>query len=135
MKQFINGGPQSVGFAMSIILICLAAFIIFSNQRLVGVRKSYATIGGKGGRSNEMKLGGAKIPLMGFIVIFLFFAMVAPMFVLVMETFQVTTGAGYGLKNLTTTGWAPRKTPLSTLTTTAFCGTPSSARPSGTPSG
>ena len=105
MKQFINGGPQSVGYAMSIVLIMLAAFIIFGNQRLVGVRKSYATIGGKGGRSNEMKLGSAKVPLMIFIVLFLFFAMVAPMFVLLMETFQVTTGGGYGLKNLTLYYW------------------------------
>ena len=105
MKQFINGGPQSVGYAMSIVLICLAAFIIFANQRLVGVRKSYATIGGKGGRSNEMKLGSAKVPLMIFIVLFLFFAMVAPMFVLLMETFQVTTGGGYGADNLTLYYW------------------------------
>ncbi len=105
MKQFINGGPQSVGYAMSIVLICLAAFIIFANQRLVGVRKSYATIGGKGGRSNEMKLGSAKLPLMIFIVLFLFFAMVAPMFVLLMETFQVTTGGGYGADNLTLYYW------------------------------
>lgn len=105
MKQFIHGGPQNVGYAMSIVLIALAAFIIFSNQRLVGVRKSYATIGGKGGRSNEMQLGGAKVPLMAFIVVFLFFAMVAPMFVLLMETFQVTTGGGYGLKNLTLYYW------------------------------
>ncbi len=105
MKNFINGKPQGVGFAMSIVLIALAAFIIFANQRIVGVRKSYATIGGKGGRSTEMKLGRAKIPLMLFIVLFLFFAMVAPMFVLVMETFQVTTGGGYGLSNLTTYYW------------------------------
>ena len=105
MKTFINGGPQGVGFAMSLVLIGLAALIIFSNQRIIGVRKSYATIGGKGGRSNEMHLGGAKIPLMCFLVIFLFFAMVAPMFVLVMETFQVTTGNGYGLNNLTLYNW------------------------------
>ena len=78
MKTFINGGPQGVGFAMSLVLISLAALIIFSNQRIIGVRKSYATIGGKGGRSNEMHLGGAKIPLMCFLVVFLFFAMVAP---------------------------------------------------------
>jgi len=105
MKTFINGSPQAVGFAMSLVLISLAALIIFSNQRIIGVRKSYATIGGKGGRSNEMHLGGAKIPLMVFLVIFLFFAMVAPMFVLVMETFQVTTGNGYGLNNLTLYNW------------------------------
>ena len=105
MKTFINGGPQGVGFAMSLVLISLAALIIFSNQKLIGVRKSYATIGGKSGRSNEMHLGKAKAPLMAFLVVFLFFAMVAPMFVLVMETFQVTTGNGYGLSNLTLYNW------------------------------
>ena len=105
MKTFINGGPQGVGFAMSLVLISLAALIIFTNQKLIGVRKSYATIGGKGGRSNEMHLGKAKAPLMAFLVVFLFFAMVAPMFVLVMETFQVTTGNGYGLSNLTFYNW------------------------------
>ena len=105
MKTFINGGPQGVGFAMSLVLISLAALIIFSNQKIIGVRKSYATIGGKGGRSNEMHLGNAKVPLMIFLVVFLFLAMVAPMFVLVMETFQVTTGNGYGLDNLTLYNW------------------------------
>ena len=105
MKTFINGGPQGVGYAMSLVLISLAALIIFSNQKIIGVRKSYATIGGKGGRSNEMHLGNAKLPLMIFLVVFLFLAMVAPMFVLVMETFQVTTGNGYGLDNLTLYNW------------------------------
>ena len=105
MKTFINGGPQGVGFAMSLVLISLAALIIFTNQKLIGVRKSYATIGGKGGRSNEMHLGKAKAPLMAFLVLFLFFAMVAPMFVLIMETFQVTTGNGYALSNLTLYNW------------------------------
>ena len=105
MKQFINSSPQAVGYAMSIVLISLAALIIFANQRIVGVRKSYATIGGKGGRSTEMRLGRAKVPLMIFIVVFLVAAMVMPMFVLIMETFQVTTGNGYGLSNLTLYNW------------------------------
>lgn len=105
MKVFINDGPQSVGYAMSLVLIALAALIIFSNQRIIGVRKSYATIGGKGGRSTLMKLGKAKVPLMAFLVVFLVVAMVMPMFVLVMETFQITTGNGYGLNNLTLYNW------------------------------
>ena len=105
MKNFINGSPQNVGFAMSIILIALAALIIFANQRIVGVRKSYATIGGKGGRTNPMRLGKARIPLLIFVCLFLVFAMVMPMFVLVMETFQINTGAGYAASNLTLYNW------------------------------
>ncbi|MEG1657684.1 MAG: iron ABC transporter permease [Oscillibacter sp.] len=105
MKVFITDGPQALGYAMSLILVAIAAVIIFSNQKAVGVRKSYATVGGKGGRSTLMPLGKAKTPLMIFVGIFLLLAMVAPMFVLVMETFQVTTGNGYGLDNLTLYNW------------------------------
>ena len=105
MRVFIEQGPQGVGYAMSLVLVGLAAAIIFSNQRVVGVRKSYATVGGKGGRHTLMPLGKAKKPLMAFLVVFLFLAMVMPMFVLIMETFQITTGNGYGLDNLTLYNW------------------------------
>ena len=105
MRNFIDQGPQSVGYAMSIVLVLLAALIIFSNQRIVGVRKSYATVSGKGGRATLMPLGKAKKPLMAFLMVFLFLAMVVPFFVLIMETFQITTGAGYGLGNLTLYNW------------------------------
>ena len=103
MRTFIDQGPQAVGYAMSIVLVLLAALIIFSNQRIVGVRKSYAS--GKGGRATLMQLGKAKKPLMVFLMVFLFLAMVVPFFVLIMETFQITTGAGYGLDNLTLYNW------------------------------
>ena len=63
------------------------------------------TVGGKGGRHTLMPLGKAKKPLMAFLVVFLFLAMVMPMFVLIMETFQITTGNGYGLDNLTLYNW------------------------------
>ena len=105
MRNFIDQGPQAVGYAMSIVLVLLAALIIFSNQRIVGVRKSYATVSGKGGRATLMQLGKAKKPLMVFLMVFLFLAMVVPFFVLIMETFQITTGAGYGLDNLTLYNW------------------------------
>ena len=77
MRNFIDQGPQSVG----------------------------ATVSGKGGRATLMPLGKAKKPLMAFLMVFLFLAMVVPFFVLIMETFQITTGAGYGLDNLTLYNW------------------------------
>ena len=105
MRVFIDQGPQGVGYAMSIVLVGLAALILMGNQRIIGVRKSYATVGGKGGRSTLMPLGKAKKPMMAFLFVFLFLAMVMPFFVLIMETFQVTTGGGYGLDNLTLYNW------------------------------
>ena len=116
----VVAGAGLMGYG-EIMLVLLAAVIIFSNQRIVGVRKSYATVSGKGGRATLMPLGKAKKPLMAFLMVFLFLAMVVPFFVLIMETFQITTGAGYGLDNLTPT-------------TKASSGIPSSSVPSGTPS-
>ena len=105
MRVFIDQGPQGVGYAMSIVLVGRAALLLMGNQRIIGVRKSYATVGGKGGRSTLMPLGKAKKPMMAFLFVFLFLAMVMPFFVLIMETFQITTGAGYGLDNLTLYNW------------------------------
>lgn len=38
-----------MAYTISLILIAIAAVVIFINQRALGTRKSYATIGGKGG--------------------------------------------------------------------------------------
>lgn len=116
MRVYIDQGPRGVGYAMSIVLIGLAALILLSNQKAIGVRKSYATVGGKGGRSTLMPLGSAKKPMMAFLGVFLFLAMVMPFFVLIMETFQVTTGAGYGLDNLTLYNWIGKEGEARTYT-------------------
>ena len=104
MKQFINGGPQSVGFAMSIVLICLAAFIIFANQRLVGVRKSYATIGGKGGRSTPIGLVGWKPIITIILFIFFLVGIIMPVVILVVESCMLKEGV-YSLENFTLYYW------------------------------
>ena len=47
----INSRDTQTGFAMAILMIIIASIAVFVNQKLIGSRKSYATIGGKGGRS------------------------------------------------------------------------------------
>lgn len=105
MKDFINSSPKGTGYAMSLLMILLAAGTIVVNQRLIGTRKSYATIGGKGTRSNLIPLGGVKWPMLVIIAVFLIVAMVMPVFFLVMESFQVVPGGGYGANNLTLYAW------------------------------
>ncbi len=105
MHDFINTGSATVGYCMAILLIIMASGTIWANQQFIGTRKSYETIGGKGGHSTMMKLGRARYPIMVFLGIFLIFAMFVPMFILVMETFQIRTGAGYGPDNLTMYNW------------------------------
>ena len=58
-QLYMNNKSQNTetAFAMALILICIASISVFMNQKLIGSRKSYATIGGKGGRSTEIRLG------------------------------------------------------------------------------
>jgi len=105
MHDAINNRQAGLGYAMALLLIIMASGTIFANQRVVGTRKSYETVGGKGTRRTPMSLGKAKIPLLVFLAVFLLLAMVVPMLILVMETFQVSTGRGYGWDNLTLYNW------------------------------
>lgn len=105
MHDAINNRQAGLGYAMAILLIVMASGTIFANQRMVGTRKSYETLGGKGTKHTPMPLGKAKTPLCIALAIFLILAMVLPMLVLILETFQVSTGRGYGADNMTLYNW------------------------------
>ena len=110
MKNFLNNAsnPKGTGYAMALLMILFASGTIFANQKMIGTRKSYATIGGKGTRSNLIPLGSAKWPLMILLSVFLFVAMVMPLFTLIMESFQIVPGGGYSPDNLTLYAWIGR---------------------------
>ncbi|NLO85755.1 MAG: iron ABC transporter permease [Clostridiales bacterium] len=105
MYDALGSGTKGVGYAMALLMVVMASGCIFANRAITGTRKSYATIGGKGGRSNLLHLGKAKTPLTLFLSVFLIVALFVPMFILVMESFQITTGGGYGLNNMTLYNW------------------------------
>ena len=42
------------GFLLALVLVVLACLFIFINQRLIGVRKSFVTLSGKGFRNKEI---------------------------------------------------------------------------------
>lgn len=94
----------NVGFGMALILICIASLTVYINQRAIGKRKSYATIGGKGGRSTPIQLGNAKPFLLVFLVIFCCFAVIMPICILLLQTFMLKAGE-YSMQNFTWHYW------------------------------
>ncbi len=113
MHDAINNRHAGLGYAMAILLIVMASGTIFANQRVVGTRKSYETMGGKGTKHTPIPLGKSRVPLLVFLGVFLMLAMVFPMFILIMESFQVSTGLGYAASNLTLYNWIGVADPLS----------------------
>lgn len=100
----MTSGQKGVGFSVAIILIIFASLNVFVNQRIIGKRKSYTTIGGKGGRSNEMDLGKWKKPIFWMIIVFLVLFVVFPVVVMSYETFMFRPG-DFSLSNFTLQHW------------------------------
>ena len=91
-------------FAMALIMICIASISVFVNQKLIGSRKSYATIGGKGGRSTPIRLGKHKLLITAVLFLFFVFGIIMPIALLILESFMLRQG-DYSLSNLTLHYW------------------------------
>lgn len=100
----IKQQQTAVAYTISLILIAIAAVVIFINQRVLGTRKSYATIGGKGGRSNVLSLKSAKIPVLILLFAFLCFAVLLPIGILILQSLMLKLG-DFSLSNLTLHYW------------------------------
>ena len=100
----IKQQQTAVAYTISLILISIAAIVIFLNQRALGTRKSYATIGGKGGRSNVLSLKKGKVPITVLLACFLGFAVVLPIGILILQSLMLKLG-DFSLSNLTLHYW------------------------------
>ena len=105
-ELYSNSKSQNTqtAFAMAILMICIASLSVFVNQRLIGARKSYATIGGKGGRSTPIRLGKHKLLITAVLFLFFVFGIIMPIALLILESFMLRQG-DYSLSNLTLHYW------------------------------
>lgn len=97
-------GNYGDGFVLAIVLILFAMVTIRINQKVVGTRKSYETIGGRGFMSQKVKLRNSKILLTTLVVIFEFIIAVLPLTLLTYSTLMLRTG-NYSLSNFTLAHW------------------------------
>ena len=91
-------------FAMALLLIAIASISVFINQKLIGSRKSYATIGGKGGRSTLIRLGAQKPLITVILFVFFIVGIIMPIALLILESFMLREGS-YSLSNFTLHYW------------------------------
>lgn len=107
----INSRDTQTGFAMAILMIIIASIAVFVNQKLIGSRKSYATIGGKGGRSTLIGLGKVGRPVItAALLVFFAVGIIMPIVILVMESFMLKEGI-YSLDNFTLHYWIGESNP------------------------
>lgn len=103
----INSRNMGDGFVLALVLVVLAAAAIYINSRIVGIRKSFVTMGGKGFRSRPNRLGVWQYPIAGLMLMFLLMAVFLPILILGWGTFMLLPG-DYSLSNMTTHFWVGR---------------------------
>lgn len=105
----IRIGQTERGFVLTLILIFIAALLLWLNTRLVGGRRSFATLTGKAGRRKRQALGAAKWPLFFVAGSICFVTTVLPILALVGSSLTRRTGSFAG--GLTLHYWIGRSNP------------------------
>ncbi len=105
-QLYMNSKSQNTqtAFALAILMIAIASLSVFINQKLIGARKSYATIGGKGGRSTLMGLGHWKPIVTLLLFLFFILGIIMPVVILILESCMLKEGV-YSLDNFTLHYW------------------------------
>ncbi len=100
----INNRNSASGFILAFVLIGISSFIIYMNQRMVGERKSFVTIGGKGFAVTRTPLGKSRFCIMPLVFFIILISAILPVLLLAVETISLYPG-NYSLKNLTLLFW------------------------------
>jgi len=91
-------------FVLAIILILFSMTTVFLNQKIVGTRKSFETIGGRGFMAQKTKLRNWKGFLTTVLVTFQILIAVLPLVLLIWSTLMLRSG-NYSLSNLSLAHW------------------------------
>jgi iron(III) transport system permease protein len=92
------------GFIAAIAMVILALVLIYINSRIIGARKQFTTVSGKGTKRNLASLGKWRYPVAIAVIVFLLSASVLPMGLLLYQSLMARMG-DYSLSNLTLHYW------------------------------
>jgi iron(III) transport system permease protein len=100
----INARNSGDAFVLALVLIVMAISFIWINSRIIGIRKSFVTMTGKGFRRRESDLGAWRWAATAGVGLFLFATVFLPLSILLWESLILVAG-DYNFANLTTYFW------------------------------
>jgi len=111
IRGSLAAGDKSDAFVLAVVLILFAMVTISLNQRLVGTRRSYETIGGRGFVAQVSKLRNMKKVVLTGVIIFQLLVLIVPLSLLTYDTFLLRTG-DYSFSNFTLQNWVGQANPI-----------------------
>lgn len=108
LYQFIKANRMGDAFVIALFLILVASSTIYANHLVLGKRRDFSTIGGKGSRSRPISLGIWRIPIAIVVWVFLIGTSVLPVGLLIAQSLQIKPGV-YALDNYTLQFWVGKE--------------------------
>ena len=104
VRANMNLGAEADGFVLSLMLIALAMITVYINQKAIGTKKSFETIGGRGLVINQVKLKNWKFVITVLMLGVELVIAILPAGLLLWNTFMKESG-NYSLSNFTLHHW------------------------------
>ncbi len=104
IRSFLRMNLAARAYILSIGLILISVVLLYLNQRLVGTRKSFSLIGGKGFKTRPVTLGKAGPWISAGAHVFLIVSVILPLLLLFWSSFMERAGS-YNLSNFTLHYW------------------------------
>lgn len=106
----LNNQLYGEGYVLALILILATTVVVIINQKVLGTRKRYVTISGKGSVKKQMDLGKLKLPMTVLLFVFIIIFILGPLFMLGLQSVMKQEGI-YSLKGFTLHYWIGESDP------------------------
>lgn len=100
----VKNGLAGDAYVLAIVMILVSGLTIYMNVKVIGARKSFVTIAGKGFRAKPVDLGKIKHIVLIIVLIFFLIFVFMPLYVLLWQTFMEKDG-DYSFNNFTLHYW------------------------------
>jgi iron(III) transport system permease protein len=104
IRSFMQMNLASQAYILTILLIAISIILLYLNDKVIGVRKNYSLIGGKGFKARLNPLGKFRWLIFAICIMLLAIFVVAPLLLLVWSSFMSSSGS-YGISNFTLHYW------------------------------
>lgn len=98
------GQRPGIGYIAALVMVAMGVLVLYMDHKIIGARRSFVTISGKGARANPQRLGAWRKPIAALVVAFLFAIIAVPVGALAVDTLMLRPGV-YNWSNLSLHYW------------------------------
>ena len=107
----IKNNLSGDAYVIALVMILMSGISIYMNVKVIGARKSFVTISGKGFKAKPVALGRWKYIILIILIIFIILGVFTPLYVLTWQSLMEQDG-NYSLRNFTLHFWIGRSDEL-----------------------